>query len=1234
MKYRDLIQFDPIETIIHLRAADQRTEAERLVRTYVISDRLAELLIQVVIPQLQHTEPADNRGLFIVGNYGTGKSHLMSVLSAVAEHNDLAGELTHPGVAEHIQKIAGRFKVVRAEIGTTTMRLRDILLDELEAGLADLGIDFTFPTIDQVSNSKDILMEMMEAFDAQYPETGLLLVVDELLEFLRSRHDQDLILDLSFLRELGEISRDSRFRFVAGIQESLFDSPRFQFVADAIRRVKDRFEQVRIAREDVAFVVAERLLKKSDEQKRRIRQHLAQFTPLYGNMAEKIEDFVRLFPVHPAYLETFERIYVVEKREVLKTLSAAMQSRLAQDVSRDEPGLIAYDSYWANLRDNPSFRSEPEIKEVIDKSQVLADRVSQALPRAAYKPAALRLINALSVHRLTIGDIYAPLGATAEELRDNLALSVAGLPEQEADFLRATIESILAEISKTVSGQFITFNPENGQYYLDLKKDIDFDALVNQRAESLDDNLLDRYYFTALTEVMEKPAEATYVPGFRIWSHEIEWLARRVTRPGYLFFGAPNERSTAQPPREFYLYIIQPHNPPPFTDAHQDDEVFFRLARPDADFQQILKRYAGAREMAGAASGENKLQYERKATTHLRNLQSWLRNNLAQAMDVTFQGATKPLIEWTRAGAVKPGSTASVRDLVNSVAAACLAPTFADKLPDYPTFKFLITQGNRSQAAGEAIRWLAGSLKTQQGGSALDALGLLDSQNHISPRGSRYAADFLQRLANKAEGQVVNRAELIEGALGAEKDTRFGLELNWVVVILLALVHNGDIVLALPGRVLDAGNLEETAKLSLDELAGFKFYRRPQGVPLGPLTELFELLDLRAGLIRDSNKHREATEELSKRVTAELDRLVRARQWVLKGLPLADAAILEGQVKTTILRQLDEHKTFLESLQAYNQPGKLRNFRYTSAEVQAEAAARRTLAQVEQLAGLIADLQPLVAYLGVALALLPADHPWSETAKKVQQAQLAQLRDERNWSTPTLRATLSTELERLKAEYVQTYLELHRRARLNHEEEARRRQLKSDAGYRRLVELAGLQFMPVARLKSWEEGLNGLKACQALGAADLKDHAFCQRCGYRPAQEPLPSEPAQAFLDQKSEELATLHQVWTATLLTTLKQETPQQTLALLAPTQQKFIKDFLKVETLPGKISYDFVEAIKQALEGLEQVAIDPSEILLALTDGEMPCTIPEIERRFRQFIEGQTQGKNPNNLRIIVNW
>ncbi|MDN5362722.1 MAG: hypothetical protein PWP70_1769, partial [Moorella sp. (in: firmicutes)] len=37
MRYGDLIQFDPIETVVQLRDADKMTAARQLVATYVIS---------------------------------------------------------------------------------------------------------------------------------------------------------------------------------------------------------------------------------------------------------------------------------------------------------------------------------------------------------------------------------------------------------------------------------------------------------------------------------------------------------------------------------------------------------------------------------------------------------------------------------------------------------------------------------------------------------------------------------------------------------------------------------------------------------------------------------------------------------------------------------------------------------------------------------------------------------------------------------------------------------------------------------------------------------------------------------------------------------------------------------------------------------------------------------------------------------------------------------------------
>jgi hypothetical protein len=137
MKYSELIQFQPIESVIELRQANKAPKAKEFASTYVISEAMADRLCDLVIPQLQYAKPQDNRGLLIVGNYGTGISHLMSVPSAVAENADLLPLLTNDKVRKAAPAIAGKFKVIRLEIGSTEMSLREIITGHLEECLAE-----------------------------------------------------------------------------------------------------------------------------------------------------------------------------------------------------------------------------------------------------------------------------------------------------------------------------------------------------------------------------------------------------------------------------------------------------------------------------------------------------------------------------------------------------------------------------------------------------------------------------------------------------------------------------------------------------------------------------------------------------------------------------------------------------------------------------------------------------------------------------------------------------------------------------------------------------------------------------------------------------------------------------------------------------------------------------------------------------------------------------------------
>ncbi len=1230
MKYSDLIQFDPIESVVQLREADQEANARRLVETFVISDRMGEQLADLVFRQLQFEKPADNKGLLVVGNYGTGKSHLMAVISAVAEHADLAGALTNPAVADAAGQIAGRFFVIRAEINSS-MPLRQFVMETLQDQLAEQGVHFEVPPEDQVRNHKDVFASMMAAFTAQFPDKGLLFVLDELLDYLRSNKEQELMRNLNFLRAVGEFSKGSRFRFVAGVQESLFDNPRFQFAADSLRRVKDRFEQMRIAREDVAHVVAERLLKKDAKQQALVRDHLTKFAPLYGAMNERMAEFVRLFPVHPAYLDTFERVYVAEKREVLKTLSAAIRRLLADTVPAEEPGLIAYDSYWQNLKDNPSFRSVPEIRDVIEKSDVLEARIQQAFTRPQYRPAALRIIHALSVHRLTTSDIFAPIGATAEELRDDLCVLLP-LPERDAEFLKTVVETVLREIVKTVSGQFLSFNRENGQYYLDLKKDIDFDSLIDKRAESLSDSQLDRYYFDALRRVvLEDPEADPYVTGYRIWEHELEWRERKAGRSGYLFFGAPNERSTAQPPRDFYIYFIQPFEAPYFKDERKADEVFFRLAGRDDAFDNALKLYAGARELSATASGSNKKIYDDKALEHLRTLTRWLQEKLTTVYEVTYQGKTRTLGELLQTLFARTPSRGGVRDYVDVAAAVSLSAHFTDTAPDYPIFSTTITRANRAQATQDALRWVAGSVKSKLGTSVLDALEMLDG-DQLRPRESRYAKHVIEQLGAKGEGQVVNRSELVQESAGIEYWNRFRLEPEFLGVVLAGLVHSGDLVLSITGKKIDAGGIDQFAKLGIGDIAQFKHVERPRDLPLGALQELFDLLGVPKGLVVTPAKRDDAVTQLQAKVAELVNKVVVAQAQVGE-LVLWGKGILSDQETQEWRQKLGDLKRFLESLQAYNTAGKLKSFPHSVATIQAQRPGLALVREVEELVELVQQVGPTTSYLGKADAVLEAGHPWVDRMRERRAELMAKITSPKHRADAGFQRALGQALSELKSAYQDAYLASHGKMRLGATDDQRKARLGQDARLKQLQQLSTVEMMPTQQLRDFENTLFGLKTCFSLTKQALDNDPICPHCSYRPVEEPSSGAKAGDRISELDTRLDDLIRDWTSTLLGNLEDPTVASNIDLLSNADGKAaVQSFLDARTLPDPIGAVFVKALQEVLSGLEKVVLTETELRTALTDGGVPCTVSELKDRFEGFVAEITKGKDASRVRIVL--
>jgi DNA replication protein DnaC len=125
-------------------------------------------LHEVIIKNLVPNPTYETKGIQIVGSYGTGKSHLMSLVSAIAENADLLKHLASDDIKQSFQKISGKYKVLRFEIGTDKP-LKDIVFAQLERYLSKQKIDFTFDE-KSLDSWKVEIAKMMAAFEDKFPK--------------------------------------------------------------------------------------------------------------------------------------------------------------------------------------------------------------------------------------------------------------------------------------------------------------------------------------------------------------------------------------------------------------------------------------------------------------------------------------------------------------------------------------------------------------------------------------------------------------------------------------------------------------------------------------------------------------------------------------------------------------------------------------------------------------------------------------------------------------------------------------------------------------------------------------------------------------------------------------------------------------------------------------------------------------------------------------------------------
>ena len=274
-------------------------------------------------------------------------------------------------------------------------------------------------------------------------------------------------------------------------------------------------------------------------------------------------------------------------------------------------------------------------------------------------------------------------------------------------------------------------------------------------------------------------------------------------------------------------------------------------------------------------------------------------------------------------------------------------------------------------------------------------------------------------------------------------------------------------------------------------------------------------------------------------------------------------------------------------------------------------------------------LQPLAGYLASAETALPADEVTWLPRVRVERSRLLDALRSAARSDATLSATTwKRTLETLKKEYIQFYTGQHQSFVLGPAGDEQRQRLTASPLHAQARTLGRIDILQQGELTAWEQTITSIPTCRDFHEGLLGDTPVCPRCNFRPVQ--ALGQPAAARLALLDERLDSLVQQWHSGVRDALQSESALASLAAMTTAERAPIDAYLaladpQAATLPDAL----VDSVNKALRGSQTLALDGGALVDALKQGGLPCTVDDLEARFKRHMQQLMRGHDRGNTR-----
>jgi hypothetical protein len=533
-KIKELINFEKIKDVIDIDALHDK---QKMVENYVISKSMEEYLLHL----LKDINNDKHKAAQIIGGYGSGKSHLLAFIISILTEKDLRKCIKNEAVRKAAEELNREFVVVHWELQPNDVSLAEYFYDNIEQQLEEkYGIKFSFPSLKGVVDHKKNIMNVLQVIKEKDSSRGLVVVVDEISDFLKSKTKENINKDIQFLRTIGQAAQENDFTFIGAMQEHIFTNPKYVDEAESFGRVSERFQIITIKRDDIKKVIASRVLNKTREQRAKLEKLFSVYVKHYPTIQQNLNEYIDLFPLHPYVIQIFSELPYFEKRGIIQFTIQEVEKILEKEF----PGLITYDRIYDEIESKHTVKNLEMVSPAVEAIHTLESKID--LLEEKDQNLARSIIKALSV--LKLYGKSTNNGATAEELANTLMI----LPKKEGWKAEDEISLVLGKLRKVTDGQFINKNEDN-YYYLDLALNVDYDQVIERKTGNLPENALDGEILTILKDQLRLGNEA--VSG--VFSDTCNWKSKKSFREGQFIYET-GKRDVVLEDGDYQIVFVSP----------------------------------------------------------------------------------------------------------------------------------------------------------------------------------------------------------------------------------------------------------------------------------------------------------------------------------------------------------------------------------------------------------------------------------------------------------------------------------------------------------------------------------------------------------------------------------------------------------------------------------------------------------------------------------------------------